>query len=261
MSEQTNKGGGAASGNGAHGKSQDFAGRGGATKRADFDGNAAEGAERSPRRRVHKSKFQQESEQAKLNKSKLRMGKQGDKLAAAREKLAAQKPVKKPGPVKRAGRVVKGEAHAFVHGKIYEAENDNVGVEAAHRTELAAEAGIRRGTRFIKKRIRQHPARAVRRAESKNIKAAADYQYRVAARDNPDLSNKNALARYWQKQRQKSDMRKLRGRAQRPPRKRRLRRKSWRRKPLLSSSAIPWGRWLSSPVFCCWSSCSPVWPP
>lgn len=106
------------------------------------------------------------------------------------------------GKISRKG-VVKGEAHAFVHGKIYEAENDNVGVEAAHRSELVTEAGIRRGTRFIKKRIRQHPARAARRAESKNIKATADYQYCVAARDNPDLSNKSALARYWQKQRQK----------------------------------------------------------
>jgi len=150
-----------------------------------------------------KSKFRQESEQAKQNKSKLRMEKQGDKLTAAREKLAAQKPVKRPGPVKRAGRVVKGEAHAFVHGKLYEAENDNVGVEAAHRTELVAEAGVRYGTRFAKKQIRQHPARAVRRAESKNIKATADYQYRAAAQEHPELEKKNALARYWKKQRQK----------------------------------------------------------
>lgn len=152
---------------------------------------------------VHKSKFRQESEQAKLNKSKLRMEKRGEKLDAVREKLAAQKPIKKPGPVKRAGRVVKGEAHAFVHGKLYEAENDNVGVEAAHRTELVAEAGVRHGTRFAKKQIRQHPARAVRRAESKNIKATADYQYRAAAQEHPELEKKNALARYWQKQRQK----------------------------------------------------------
>ena len=40
----------------------------------------------------------------RLNKSKLRAEKSGAKLDAAREKLAAQKPPKKPGPVKTAGR-------------------------------------------------------------------------------------------------------------------------------------------------------------
>lgn len=49
-------------------------------------------------------KFRQESTQERLNKSKLRMEKRGGKLEAAREKLANQKPPKRPGPVKRVGR-------------------------------------------------------------------------------------------------------------------------------------------------------------
>ena len=49
-------------------------------------------------------KFHQDSEQAKLHKSKLRMESREEKLGKARDRLVAQKPPKKPGPVKRAGR-------------------------------------------------------------------------------------------------------------------------------------------------------------
>ena len=38
-----------------------------------------------------------------------------------------QKPPKKPGPVRRVGRVAGSTAHGFVHGKIYENEHENVG--------------------------------------------------------------------------------------------------------------------------------------
>lgn len=151
---------------------------------------------------VPKSKFRHKSQQEQTAASKLRMEKRGEKLDAAREKLTKQKPPKKPGPIKKAGRVVKGEAHAFVHGKIYENEHENVGVEGAHRSELVGEAAVRHGTRFVKKQIREHPTRAVRRAEAKNIRATADYQFRVAAQEHPEL-NKNAVSRIWQKQRLK----------------------------------------------------------
>lgn len=55
-------------------------------------------------------KFHQDSEQAKLHKSKLRMESREEKLGKARDRLVAQKPPKKPGPVKRAGRVAGAEA-------------------------------------------------------------------------------------------------------------------------------------------------------
>ena len=58
------------------------------------------------------------------------MESQGEKLEQAREKLAKQKPPKKPGPVKRIGRVASGSVHSFVHGKIFEVEQENVGTEA-----------------------------------------------------------------------------------------------------------------------------------
>ena len=149
---------------------------------------------------VPKSKFRQKSNQEKAAASKLRMEKRGEKLDRAKEKLAKQKPPKKPGPVRRVGRVASGSAHSFVHGKIYENEHENVGIEGAHRSELVGESALRHGSRFVKRKIREHPAKAVRKAESKYIKATADYHFHTAAQEHPELS-KNALSRFWQKRR------------------------------------------------------------
>ena len=149
---------------------------------------------------VPKSKFRQKSNQEKAAASKLRMEKRGGKLDRAKEKLAKQKPPKKPGPVRRVGRVASGSAHSFVHGKIYENEHENVGIEGAHRSELVGESALRHGSRFVKRKIREHPAKAVQKAESRYIKATADYHFHTAAQEHPELS-KNALSRFWQKRR------------------------------------------------------------
>ena len=71
---------------------------------------------------VPKSKFRQKSQQEKTAASKLRMDARAEKLDKAREKLSKQKPLKRPGPVKRAGRAVRRGVHGYVHGKIYEVE-------------------------------------------------------------------------------------------------------------------------------------------
>ena len=149
---------------------------------------------------VPKSKFRQKSNQEKAAASKLRMEKRGEKLDRAKEKLAKQKPPKKPGPVRRVGRVASGSAHSFVHGKIYENEHENVGIEGAHRSDLVGESALRHGSRFVKRKIREHPAKAVQKAESRYIKATADYHFHTAAQEHPELS-KNALSRFWQKRR------------------------------------------------------------
>ena len=195
MSEKTSKG---TSVNGAPTKSNDFVGRGGATEWADFGTFCPEEAERSPRRRVPKSKFRHKSRQEQAAESKLRMEKRGEKLDKARGKLAKQKPPKRPGPVKRAGRAALGGVHGFVHGKIYEVEHENVGTEGAHRSELVGESVLRHGTRHVKKAIREHPAKAVRKAEARHIKATADYQFRAAALEHPEL-DQGVISRYLQK--------------------------------------------------------------
>ena len=149
-----------------------------------------------------KSKFRQKSQQEQTAASKLRMEKRGEKLDAAKEKLAKQKPPKKPGPVKKAGRAVGGGVHGFVHGKLYEVEQENVGTEGAHRSELVGESVLRHGSRYVKRQIRQHPAKAVQKAESRHIKATADYHYRKTVEEHPEMRG-SALSRHWQKQRLK----------------------------------------------------------
>ena len=149
-----------------------------------------------------KSKFRMESEQEKISKSKLRMETREDKLNRARKKLEGKKPPKPRGPVRRVLGAAGWSAHGFVHGKVYEVEHENVGTEGAHRSELLGEAALRHGTRYAKKRIREHPARAVHKAEAQYIKARADYQFRMAAQENPELA-KNAVTRYWHKQKLK----------------------------------------------------------
>ena len=149
-----------------------------------------------------KSKFRMESEHEKISKSKLRMEAREDRLNRARKKLEGKKPPKPRGPVRRALGAAGWSAHGFVHGKIYEVEHENVGTEGAHRSELVGEAVLRQGTRYARKRIREHPARAVHKAEAQYIKARADYQFQVAAQENPELA-KNAVTRYWHKQKLK----------------------------------------------------------
>ena len=148
--------------------------------------------------KTKKSKFRMESQQERTARAKLRMEKRWDKLEAARDKLANQKPPKRPGPVKRVGRVAGRGVHGFVHGKLYEVEQENVGTEGAHRSELAGEVVGGKTVRFVKKRVRTHPARAAARAESRYIKAQADYQSRKLAQEHPEAM-KNALSRQWHK--------------------------------------------------------------
>ena len=128
------------------------------------------------------------------------MESQGEKLEQAREKLAKQKPPKKPGAVKRLAHTAGHGVHGFVHGKLYEVEHENVGTEGAHRSELAAESVYRFGRRKLRKAIWEHPAKAVERAESKHIKATADYYYRKTVEEHPEMQEGGAVSRYLQKQ-------------------------------------------------------------
>ena len=166
-------------------------------------GTSGQNVPKSPKGpKTKKSKFRMESEQEKISKSKLRMETREDKLNRARKKLEGKKPPKPRGPVRRVLGAAGWSAHGFVHGKVYEVEHENVGTEGAHRSELLGEAALRQGTRYAKKRIREHPARAVHKAEAQYIKARADYQFRMAAQENPELA-KNAVTRYWHKQKLK----------------------------------------------------------
>ena len=166
-------------------------------------GTSGQNVPKSPKGpKTKKSKFRMESKHDKISKSKLRTETREDKLNRARKKLEGKKPPKPRGPVRRVLGAAGWNVHGFVHGKVYEVEHENVGTEGAHRSELMGEAVGRAAVHTVKKRIREHPARAVHKAEAQYIKARADYQFRMAAQENPELA-KNAVTRYWHKQKLK----------------------------------------------------------
>ena len=101
------------------------------------------------------------------------------------------------------------ELDAAVHGKIYEVEKENVGVESGHRIELVGEKAGGMTTRAVKRGIRSHklkPYRAAAAAEKKAAKANADFLYQKALHDNPALAHSNPISRFGKSSALKSSM-------------------------------------------------------
>ena len=85
-------------------------------------------------------------------------------------------------------------AIGYAHKKIYQVEEENVGIKAAHHTELVSESGLR----MAYHRHKTAPYRRVAKLQQKSAKANARFAYRQTLQDNPELK-KNLLARMWQK--------------------------------------------------------------
>lgn len=114
------------------------------------------------------------------------------------EKVEKAPPKLKPNPASRPVQ----EARLYLHGKIHEVEQENVGVEAGHKAEELAE---RQAGKVLKSAIRRHklkPYRAAAKAERKSMAANAEFVYRKSLRDNPELAQavKNPVSRLCQKQ-------------------------------------------------------------
>ena len=93
------------------------------------------------------------------------------------------------------------ELDAAVHGKIYEVEKENVGVESGHKAEEFAEHGAGGAIRWERRHRKLKPYRAAEKAERKALNANAEYLYQKALHDNPALAHSNPISRFWQKQR------------------------------------------------------------
>ena len=94
------------------------------------------------------------------------------------------------------------EAGILVHNKIHSVEKDNSGVEGAHKSEEAAERGLKYGARKIKQGYRSHklkPYREAAKAEKAAFRANMDFQYHKTLHENPQLTS-NPISRFWQKQ-------------------------------------------------------------
>ena len=150
----------------------------------------------------------QKAEQAQNRlpaRKKLRMETVSDpETGKAKKHLKFEKEVKSQkvhvkGPVPL--RPVKAGANTaigYAHKKIYEAEDENVGIKAAHRSELVGEAGLRTAYH----RHKTAPYRKAAKLQQKSAKANARLAYRQALSDHPELK-KHAIARIWQKQKLK----------------------------------------------------------
>ena len=182
-----------------------------------------------PSRELSKAKRQADRSARKLEtakdnlprKRKLRAGLvYNEKTGKAKRKLYFESEVKSQAehlkgplplrPVKAAGNSV----FALGHRKIFQAERENVGTEAAHKVEILAEGGVRYALRLRK----TAPYRKVERLERKAARKSKTLTYRQALSENPKLKS-NILARALQKQKIKRDYAKAVREAQKSARK------------------------------------------
>jgi len=133
-------------------------------------------------------------------KSTLRVEKIGKKLEAVKEKSKKAMLPKRTGVIKSMRRAAQFELYRYAHGKINQVEHENVGTEAAHKTELAGETVVRGVSRFIRQRIRTRPDRIVRKWEKRNTAAKADLRHRKLTQK-PEQLQQNTGSRFVKKQR------------------------------------------------------------
>ena len=119
------------------------------------------------------------------------------------EKVEKDPPKLKPHPASRPVQ----EAGLYLHGKIHEVEQENVGVEGGHKGEELAERQAAKAIRSARRRHKLKPYRAAAKAEKKSIAANAEFVYQKSLRDNPEMAQavKNPVSRLWQKQKIKRE--------------------------------------------------------
>ena len=147
------------------------------------------------------TKFKQDDEKPRLS-GRRRADRTGTKLEKAKERLAARKPRRPPGLAKKAVRQVRAGTWQYLHGKIHQVEQENAGVESAHKSELVAEGGLRRLSRHVKKRWSSRPVRLVEKWERRHIRANAGWQFRQLTQEHPALKS-NVFSRAIQKRKMK----------------------------------------------------------
>jgi Membrane proteins related to metalloendopeptidases len=162
-------------------------------------------------KKLEKAKHKAERSSGKLQTAKenipkkrtLRMNKEFDaETGKMTKRLQFEKEVKTQrehlkGPlITRPVKAGAGAVVGYAHSKMYQVEEDNVGVKAAHRGESLAEGGLRTAYR----RHKTAPYRKVQKLERKTAKLNAKASYQQALQDNPELKKKH-LSRMMQKRR------------------------------------------------------------
>ena len=152
-----------------------------------------------PIRKADRAAAKADRAQAKIPKKQVRQKTVDPKTGNVTTKLVLEDKKKPPSKLSHAVRDAPGDAAlGKLHKEIRETEQDNVGVESAHRSEETAETGVR----LVREGYRSHklkPYRKAAQAEQKLEKANVNALYQKSLRENPQLTS-NPFSRWQQKQ-------------------------------------------------------------
>ena len=163
------------------------------------DEERADPALEKPIRKADRAAAKADRAQAKIPKKQVRQKTVDPKTGKVTTKLVLEDKKKPPSKLSHAVRDAPGDAAlGKLHKEIRETEQDNVGVESAHKSEEAVETGAR----LFREGYRSHklkPYRKAAQAEQKLEKANVNALYQKSLRENPQLSS-NPISRWQQKQ-------------------------------------------------------------
>ena len=152
-----------------------------------------------PIRKADRAAAKADRAQAKIPKKQVRQKTVDPKTGKVTTKLVLEDKKKPPSKLSHAVRDAPGDAAlGKLHKEIRETEQDNVGVESAHKSEGTAETGVR----LVREGYRSHklkPYRKAAQAEQKLEKANVNALYQKSLRENPQLAS-NPISRWQQKQ-------------------------------------------------------------
>ena len=163
------------------------------------DEERADPALEKPIRKADRAAAKADRAQTKIPKKQVRQKTVDPKTGKVTTKLVLEDKKKPPSKLSHAVRDAPGDAVlGKLHKEIRETEQDNVGVESAHKSEETAETGVR----LVREGYRSHklkPYRKAAQAEQKLEKANVNALYQKSLRENPQLTS-NPFSRWQQKQ-------------------------------------------------------------
>ena len=159
----------------------------------------ADPALEKPIRKAEKAAAKADKAQAKIPKKQVKRAEVDPKTGKVTTKLVLEDKPRPPSKLSHTVRDAPGNAVAGkLHQEIRKTEDDNVGVESAHKSEEAVETGVhlvREGYRSYKLKPYRKAAQAERKLEKANIEAL----FQKSVYENPAAAS-NPLSRWQQKQ-------------------------------------------------------------
>ena len=163
------------------------------------DEERADPALEKPIRKADRAAAKADRAQTKIPKKQVRQKTVDSKTGKVTTKLVLEDKKKLPSKLSHAVRDAPGDAAlGKLHKEIRETEQDNVGVESAHKSEETAETGVR----LVREGYCSHklkPYRKSAQAEQKLEKANVNALFQKSLRENPQLTS-NPFSRWQQKQ-------------------------------------------------------------